>query len=172
MEELNIILNEDEKKIIQRKRWTKSSHINEHHKLCRKIFLEQIIPYLEKNPGYTQALLKRILPIVDEGNFFHVSFYDQITDFLKCLSKKNLIERRKAGSTYELFLNCKIDQIKTFISSSSDAWMRKTSTPSPRTRNIHCKFYPDWKERIVEYFGEDTIEILKSNYPNLDLGDM
>lgn len=171
MEELNIILNEDEKKIIQRKRWTKSSHINEHHKLCRKIFLEQIIPYLEKNPGYTQALLKRILPIVDEGNFFHVSFYDQITNFLKCLSKKKLIERIKAGNTYELFLNCKIDRIKTFISPSSDAWMRKTSTPSPRTRNIHCKVYPDWKERIVEYFGEDTIEIFKSNYPNRDLGE-
>ena len=166
MEELNIILNEDEKKIIQRKRWTKSS-LDEHHKLCRKIFLEQIVPYLEKNPGYKQALLKRILPIVDEGNF-----YNKITDFLYCLSKKNLIERRKAGSTYELFLNCKIDQIKTFISSSADAWMRKTSTPSPRTRNIHCKFYPDWKERIVDYFGEDTIEILKSNYPNLDLGDI
>ena len=80
MEELNIILNEDEKKIIQQKRWTKSS-LDEHHKLCRKIFLEQIVPYLEKNPGYKQALLKRILPIVDEGNF-----YNKITDFLYCLS--------------------------------------------------------------------------------------
>ncbi len=162
MEELNIILNEDEKELIQCKS-SSSSLVNEYHKLCRKIFLEQIIPYIEKNPGYKQALLKRILPIVDEGDF-----YNKITDFLYSLSKKNLIERRKAGNTYELVLNCKTNKIKTFISPSSDKWIRKTSTRSPR--NIHCKFYPDWKERIVEYFGEDTIEIFKSTYPNLDLG--
>lgn len=162
MEELNIILNEDEKELIQCKS-NSSSIVNEHHKLCRKIFLEQIIPYIEKNPGYKQALLKRILPIVAEGDF-----YNKISEFLYYLSKKNLIERRKAGNTYELFLNCKTNKIKTFISPSSDKWIRKTSWRSPR--NIHCKFYPDWKERIVEYFGDDTIEIFKSNYPNLDLG--
>ena len=100
MEELNIILNEDENKLIEQ--FKKIQQQNELvdsypssfakningkiYKLYVKIFREQIIPYIEKNPGCKQSILKRRVPN---------AIRDNISLFLYISAKNNLTKRTK-----------------------------------------------------------------------------
>ena len=104
MDEFRIILNGDEIKKIQ----------DNNHDLHVKLFLEQIIPYINKNPGCIQAILKRSFPKEDYKGFFYI----KISEFFYFLSRENLIKRTKVGSSYKLYLNCDFERIKSFINLS------------------------------------------------------
>ena len=156
MEKLNLILNENEKNSIKKN----------NHDLHVKIFLEQIIPHIGKNPGCKQSILKRSLPRDDYNGFFA----SKLSEFLYYLSKENLIKRKKAGSTYELFLNSEINQIRDFLTSSEEEWKMKISYKLPS--DIKCVVYSNSNQIISRYFGKNTIKIIKKYTPSLDLSSI
>lgn len=159
MEKLNISLNEEEKNLIQEK--YSPIHLDKHHNLYVKIFLEQIIPFIEKNPGYKQADLIKRLPDNKNGIYSGIDFHSKIREFLYYLSKENLIERRKNGITYELFLKSDVSQIKDFLTPNATEWGVKISYKPPPDININCRIYRNSEQMIVNYFGEKTIAIFR-----------
>lgn len=156
MDEFKIILNEEEIKKIQ----------DNNHDLHVKLFLEQIMPYIEKNPGSIQAILKRSFPKEDYEGFFYTKF----SEFLYYLSKENLIKRRKTGSTYEIFLNSEINQIRDFLTSSEEEWKMKISYKQPS--DINCAVYSNSNQIISRYFDKNTIKIIKKYSPSFVLSSI
>ena len=148
MDEFKIILNGDEKKNI---------HDNDHD-LHVKLFLEQIIPYINKNPGCLQAILKRSFPEEDYEGFF----YTKISEFFYYLSRENLIKRIKVGNTYKLYLNSDFEQIKSFLNLSWYEWKNKIAYKPPPDIHIQCNVYQNKNQMISRYFGKDIIKIFKS----------
>jgi len=156
MDELRLILDEDE--IIKIK--------DNNHDLHVKLFLEQIVPYIEKNPGCKQAILKRSIPKEDHKGFF----YSKVSTFLYYLSKEKLVKRRKAGITYELFLDSRTNQIRDFLTSSEEEWEMKISWKPPS--DINCVVYSSSNQIISRYFGENIIKIIKKHSPYIDLSSI
>jgi len=121
MEELNIILNEDENKLIEQ--FKKIQQQNELvdsypssfakningkiHKLYVKIFREQIIPYIEKNPGCKQSILKRRVPNTIRDNislFLYISAKNNLTKRTKGQINGNVVKNGNKTSESELRL--------------------------------------------------------------------
>lgn len=152
MDEFELILDEDE--IIKIK--------DNNHDLHVKLFLEQIVPYIEKNPGCRQAILKRSFPKEDHNDFL----YTKVRDFLYYMSKENLVKRRKAGNTIELFINGRIDQIRDFITSSEEEWEMKIAWKPSSSIDIKCVVYPNSNKIINSYFDDNTIKIIKKYFPS------
>lgn len=142
MEKLNLILNENEKKSMQ----------ENNHDLHVKIFIEQIIPFIGNNPGVMQANFKKWLPN-GGGNF-----YTKMSEFLYYLSQQNLVKRKKAGSTYKLFINSETYQIRDFLTSSEEKWKMKISYKPPS--EINSVVYSNSNQLIRKYFGKNTIKII------------
>ena len=134
------------------------NNLDEYHKLYVTIFIEQIIPFLEKNPGYLQANLKKTFPniIKDDDNF-----HSEMKQFIYYLSRENLIERRKNGRTYELFLKCTVDRINNFLSPDAAEWNKRIAYKPSELADyyIDCEIYHNSEQMIVNYFGKNIVNI-------------
>ena len=108
----------------------------EFFKSIRKLFYEKIMPILKDNPGVLQKDLYK------EG-FDSSIFY--------WMEKVGFIRREKVGNSFRLFISDEIpkNEFRKFLLRS---WKERTLIP--------VEVYPDSKERIIKYFGKDTLKKL------------